>query len=243
LAGLFLFQNLGLRADLPPGRSAAPASSLSGQPAPEVRAADLKAVKDASEGAAKRASDALDEQARRLSRTAASLVELQAELKLQSQSSKGLDSSLAGLTVSLADLDKRVSALSQGAAAKEVDAASQAATLKKLGEDLAGLRNDLEGGAKQMRDGLAEIATLREDLKQRQARLDSLSDLLQVMKKDLDGNSEEIVELKQSVKRLEAAPAGPGAPEWWEQALTWKYLPAVAVGLSLVAVGLAAAHQ
>jgi septal ring factor EnvC (AmiA/AmiB activator) len=243
LAGLFLLRSLTLYADLPPGRTVAP--SLAVVPTPEVRASDLQAVRDAAEAAAKRASESLEDQARRLSRTAASLNDLQGELRTQAQSAKALDASIAGVGSTLSELDKRVAALSQSAATKDVDATAQAAKLKNLSDDLAALRQDLEGGGKKMREGLAEIAALREDLKQRQTRLDSLTELLAVMKKDVDSNSEEIVEVKQSLKgyQVAAAPQDKSAGDWWEQALEWKYLPALAVGLSVVAVGLAAAKR
>jgi chromosome segregation ATPase len=221
------------------------APSLAVVPTPEVRASDLQAVRDAAEAAAKRAAEGLEDQARRLSRTASSLSELQNELRTQVQSAKALDASIAGVGGTLSELDKRVAALGQAAATKDVDETAQAAKLKNLGDDLAALRLDLEGGSKKMREGLAEIQALREDLKQRQAKLDSLTDLLAVMKKDVDSNSEEIVEVKQSLKgyQVAQAPQDRSAGEWWEQALEWKYLPVLAVGLSAVAVGLAAAKQ
>src|SRR6185503_17979321 len=80
LAGLFLLRSLTLYAEVaPPGRTVAP--SLAVVPTPEVRASDLQAVRDAAEEAAKRASQGLEDQAHRLSRTAASLNEMQNELR------------------------------------------------------------------------------------------------------------------------------------------------------------------
>jgi chromosome segregation ATPase len=236
-------RSLTLYADAPPGRSVAP--SLAVMPTPEVRASDLQAIRELAEAAAKKAAQSLEDQAHRLSRTAASLNELQNELRTQAQSAKALDASIAGVGSTLGELDKRVAALGAAAATKDVDATAQAAKMKNLSDDLAALRQDLEGGSKKMREGLAEIAALREDLKQRQARLDSLTDLLAVMKKDVDNNSEEIVEVKQSLKGYQLAPAAQdkSAGEWWDQALEWKYLPALAVGLSAAALGLAAAHR
>jgi chromosome segregation ATPase len=240
LAGLFLFQPLALRADdLPPARSPLMGASPA---AVELHASDLKDLHDQLVGLVQ---DRVGDQAQRLSRTAEQLEDLKGELRSQAQSAKALDASLSSVGSTLGELDKRVAALGQAAAAKDVDAAGQAARLKGLSDDLSALRLQTDASAKAMRDGLADIATLREDLKQRQARLDSLSDLLAVMKKGVDENSEEIVEVKQSLKRLEQAPSPESmvSGDWWDQALQWKYLPALAVGLSAVALGVAATHQ
>jgi chromosome segregation ATPase len=226
---------------LPPARSAAPPSSVD----QVIHPSDLQAVREAAEAAVQRQAQQVDEQARRLSRTAESLNELQSELRTQAETAKALDSSVAGVNGTLSDLDKRVALLGQTAAAKDVDAAAQAAKLKNLGDDLAALQLSTASEAKQMKDGLADIAALREDLKQRQARLDSLTDLLAVIKKDVDANSEEIVEVKQSLKNYQPLPSTPAGDtaEWWDQSLQWKYLPAVAVVLSVVAIGVAATHK
>ena len=243
MAGLFLFRSLSYGDELPPARSAAPA--LLPTATPEVRAADLQAMRDAVAAKAREQAELLEDQAHRLSRTAASLEEMQRELRSQVQSAKALDNSLAGVGSSLSDLDKRVAALGQAAAVKDVDASTQAAKLKGLADDLAGLHEQMTGNVKQMKDGLAEIAALRDDLKQRQSKLDSLTDLLTVMKKDVDNNSEEIVEVKQGLQRLEPKLADKplASDDWWEQGVTWKYLPAVAVALSGVAIGIAASHK
>ena len=249
MAGLFCFQSLHLYAELPPARSpslgTAPAPSLNTvaapAPTPEVRLLDLQALRDESKALVKDQSARLEEQGRRLSRTAASMQDLEDEIRREAQASKALDASVAGLGSTLSTLDKRLAELKESSAAKDVDAVSQAAKLRALNDDLSALKQSYEGSAKVMRDGLAEIASLREDLKQRQARLDSLTDLLSVIKKDVDSNSEEIVEVKQTLKLYDQAQVKPAEDGgWWDQVLHWKYLPAVAVGLSAVAVGIAA---
>ena len=248
MAGLFLLRSLNLYGELPPARSPLAYPVAVPLPTPEVRASDLQAVKEAAEAAnslAKRASENLEDQAHRLSRTASSLNELQSELRTQAQSAKALDISIAGVGSSLGDLDKRVAALGQAAATKDVDASSQAAKLKLLSDEMVALRTESEGGSKQLRESLAEIAALRGDLKQRQAKLDSLTDLLTIMKKDVDNNNEEIVEVKQALKGYQTltAPQDKSASDWWEDVLGWKYLPVLAVGFSAVALGLAASKK
>lgn len=247
LAGLFCFQSLHLRADeLPPARSAAPAPLA--QATPEVRQADLKALRE--EQAANlreqndKLNDKLNEQARRLSRTASILDEVQAEVRADTQASKGLEASVAGLSAGIASLDKRFAAMREANAAKDIQSAAQATKLQGLSDDLGALKLAQEGGLRQLKEGLANIAALREDLKQRQSKLEGLADLLGVIKKDVDSNSEEIVEVKQALKLYEKAPeAKADGGEWWDQVLRWKYLPAVAVGLSVVAVGVAVSNR
>ncbi len=239
MAGLFLFRSSILFADdLPPARSPLMGAATSS----DVHASDLKDLHDQLVGLVQ---DQVGDQAHRLSKTAEQLDELQGELRTQAQTAKALDASLATAGSTLSELDRRVAALGQEAAAKDVYAAGQEAKLKGLSDDLTALRLQDEVSSKVMKDGLADIAALRDDLKQRQAKLDSLTDLLAVIKKDVDDNSEEIVEVKQSLKRLEQAPSPESmvSGDWWGQALQWKYLPAVAVGLSVIAVGVAASHQ
>jgi chromosome segregation ATPase len=243
LAGLFLLHSLSLYADLPPARSPLSATPVAA-PAPEVSASDLKDLHDKLLGAVQDQGERLGDEAHRLSRTAEQVEDLRGELRTQAQTAKALDVSLSSLGSSLSDLDKRVAVLSEAAAAKDVDAAGQSAKLKALSDDLGALHLQAEDNAKAMKDSLADLATLREDLKQRQGKLDSLTELLTVIKKDVDDNSEEIVEVKQSLARLQQAPTPAAMVEgdWWEAALQWKYLPALAVGLSVVAVGVAASR-
>jgi hypothetical protein len=59
----------------------------------------------------------------------------------------------------------------------------------------------------------------------------------------VETDDEELVELKQSVHRLEPDSSGGGNAAWWDGVATWKYLPAVATGLGVVAVGVAAFHH
>ncbi len=241
LAGLFCFQSLTLYAELPPARSAAPAPIAT----PEVRQSDLQLLRDDQAAQAKAQSAKLEEQAQRLDRASAAIVELQAQLKAATTATQSLQGSLTGVDSNLAAMNRRLGALNESSAAREAQGASQATKLQAVSDDLAAMKIGQEGAAKQMREGLADIAALREDLKQRQGKLDSLTDLLSVIKKDVDANSEEIVEVKQSLKLYDQAPAKAAdeSGEWWDQALRWKYLPAVAVGLSAVAVGVAVSNR
>lgn len=245
LAGLFCFQCLHLGADeLPPARSPLGGSKASLLD-PDALKADLSALREEQAAHTREHAELLEEQARRLSRTAATLQDLQIELRTGAQSAKALELSVSGLNAGISSLDKRLGALSEAAAAKDAENAAQAAKVKGLSEDLGSLKLLQESSMKQMKDGLAEVAALRDDLKQRQAMLASLTDLLNVIKKDVDSNSEEIVEVKQALKLYEKAPEKKAEDEgeWWDQALRWKYLPALAVGLSAVAVGLAATKR
>ena len=245
MAGLFCFQSLHLPADeLPPARSPLGGTKASLLDSDALKA-DLNALREEQAARTREHADLLEQQARRLSRTAATLQDLQAELRTEAQSAKALESSVTGLSSGISQLDKRLGSLSEAAAVKDAENAAQAAKLKGLSEDMGSLKLLQESSMKQMKDGLAEVAALRDDLKQRQAMLASLTDLLNVIKKDVDSNSEEIVEVKQALKLYEKAPEKKAEDEgeWWDQALRWKYLPAVAVTLSVVAVSLAASKR
>jgi septal ring factor EnvC (AmiA/AmiB activator) len=91
-----------------------------------------------------------------------------------------------------------------------------------------------------------DYAATRADLKDRTEKLQSLTELLSVLKKSVESNDEELVEVKQQLKQLQ--PKAPSAAsltdgDWWDQLVAWKYMPALAVGLSAVAVGFSVAHK
>jgi hypothetical protein len=237
LAGLFLFRSLPAAEAAPPARSVAPApTAVVAIPTPEVRAADLKALREQAEAR-------LDEQARQVSRTAALLDQLQGDIRQMGVTVKNQDSTLGSTGNIVQSLDRTLVELGRDLAAESSERKLQGAQVRDLSLGLKGLRDEMDLSARQMREGLADITALREDLKSRQSRLDSLTDLLAVMKRDLESNSEEIVEVKQALKALQAPKAPEAASgEWWDQLAGWKYLPAVAVTLSVVAVGMAASR-
>lgn len=109
--------------------------------------------------------------------------------------------------------------------------------LQSLGASLAGLQESLGTAGR-------ELAAAREDFRARSARLDSLDEWMGVLKKDLDGEREELVELRQALKRLDPGPgaAAPGS-QWWQQAASWRYLPALAAVLGGLALAVAASRR
>lgn len=242
LAGLVFFTVPLHAEDPPPGRHPAP-SAGSGQ---AISSADLQALKDSVESAARQHDERLQETARRLSRVAASVDEGAASLKAADEAQSRLQSAVEGLRSRLDSVEKKAQNLDEAAGRAAVGTQAQDTRLSAFAKDLSGLKQELSGSRESLDVGMKEFAATKAELKERSAKLESLSDLLSVMKRDVENNNEELVEVKQSLKRLEAAPvAGADADNaaWWDQALRWKYLPAVATGLSVVAVGVAAFHK
>lgn len=228
LAGLVLCAPLGAE-EAPPGRSIVPAEALA--PAREIEALRRKV---------EQFSQAFDErqqaQARQLSRSAAALDALQAERG-------GVQGALDGLRQRAGQLDERLKALEAGGARVASDLAGTDSRVSAAQKDLDALRRDLGDARDSLQGGLKDVGAARAELKERGEKLASLTDLLSAMKRELDSNNEELVELRLAVKSA-SAPARPqvGGSEWWDRALHWKYLPAVAVGLSAVAIGVAASR-
>lgn len=222
LAGLLLFQ-AGLAADeAPPARSIAPAAD----PLPVASQAELLRLQRSLE-------ELVAEQSRRLDQSSGSLK------SLQSQLNQGQDA-LDRARQSLADLAGRLQGLEQAQARAGVEAAAAGTRLEAQAKGLEQLRLQQNEDRVFLKNALKDLAATRDELQERSRKLSSLSDLLAVMKKDVESNHEELVEMKQTLRRFEPVAAQKSQAAWWEQALRWPYLPAVAVGLSLVAVGLAA---
>jgi uncharacterized coiled-coil protein SlyX len=160
----------------------------------------------------------------RLAELKASIQELQAGLQAQQ--------------VALASLEERLKARdeemqSQGQALQDLKAVSD----KQVG-DLSGLADSLDATLKRDSAAIKQMDDFEADFKDKRERLEGIADMLGALRKDLNDNSQEIVELKRSVK--EAPPentAGPGqSPSFWEQMNRWPYLSATALAVSIAAL-------
>jgi len=245
-AGLFFGVSLGAAEEMPT-RRVAPTSEPSPTATPEVRAEDLRLVKqdverlrsdlsatakmqEAASRVALKAEDeawrkALDAQGDALRRAAeAEAVASKAALQGLSDTARSLERSLLRLGQSLDALNTHVDTLDLGQ--------SQQAT------GLGSLRKDLELSEATTAKAREEMGSLKKELDARTRMLESLTDLLSVMRKDLETQGEEVVETKQELKKLQKGPEALSG-EWWEQVSAWRYWPAVAVVASGVAVGVA----
>lgn len=236
LAGLLLFQTRLWAVDAPPGRSIMPAD----ESAPGASQAELQSLQRRLDAVSLAAAQLADGQAQSLSRNAQVLARVDDSLRdlqgAQSRSQAALD----GVEQRLKDLNQRLQAVEQTQARSGSEAAVVGGRLDALDKGQATLRARLDDGDQQLKDALKRLDASRAEMATRGEKLASLTDLLSVMKQDQDNDHEELVELKQTLKRYEPSADAPEAGSWWDRALRWPYLPAVAVGLSLAAVGVAA---
>jgi chromosome segregation ATPase len=135
-------------------------------------------------------------------------------------------------------LERKSLGLDEAQASTAVSVAAGASQQQASAREIEALKQDVAANQDSLDAGLKELKATQDSL----TRLDSMEDLLGMVKRDVESNDEELVEVKQSLKRLEAPPSSENA-QWWDQMASWKYLPAVATGLGVVAVGIAAFHH
>jgi chromosome segregation ATPase len=232
-----------LRADdLPPARSVATAP----MPGQDARFKDLDARIGVMGSEQQALRSVADQQARRLSAVADAMDESVAALKAQAADAQRMDQRLAAAEQALAAAGVKLQALDLAQAKAAVDAGAQQSRVDAGLTDLSGMKAALGAIGDQVAAAAKDYAGTRADLKERTDRLQSLADLLAVLKQGQESNDEELVEVKQSLKRLETPPSVAASltdGAWWDQLLAWKYLPALATGLGIVAVGVSVAHK
>jgi hypothetical protein len=237
-----------VRADTPPdGRSVAPASmdndqglSPAAQAAPDFQAdlADQDARLRRLDSRMRDQDGRLQDQAIRLSGVAGALDNASDALVANAKAQERLETSLEGLRERVESLERKSLSLDEAQAATAVSAASGSAQELVLAQGLAALKQDLAANEENLAAGLKQLKSTQAAL----AKVDSMDELLGMVKRDEENNDEELVDVKQEVQRLEPAPTSESAA-WWDTAASWKYLPAVATGLGVVAVCVAAFHH
>jgi hypothetical protein len=243
LAAGFLLLAVPGRADdtIPPGRS------VSLTPASGADAAEVDALADQVDRLRGQALDEAarqDAQARTVSLCAQSLAGHEARLKELEGSSDKLERSMATAETSLAEALARLQAVEEAQSKAQVNASAESAKADAVAQDLATLKQNMASAQDSLQAGAKDLAATRAQMQDRSDRLESLSELLETLKKSQESNDEELVEVKQELKKLEPAPEPEGGNlQWWDQILTWRYMPAVAVGLGCVATGIALSHK
>ncbi len=134
-------------------------------------------------------------------------------------------------------LEGRQSALDESLAGVGVRLSREQARRRGLARDLAALSEEVQS----LRAGLARqsdrVSATQASLK----RLDALDQLLGLVQKDVQANDEELVGVQRELARLER-PDQEG-PAWWRALVGYKYLPVLATGLSVLALGLEASRR
>ncbi len=100
--------------------------------------------------------------------------------------------------------------------------------------------NDKAGKAeKDLALGLKRVEDLAESLELKGEKMTGLLDVVGTLKRDLRDLNADLVELKGDLKAMQNKGADDGELGWWSKASRWPYLPAVAAGLSAIALGIA----
>lgn len=156
------------------------------------------------------------------------LGELQGKLQAQSASLDGLAARLAQLTREMdgqrSGLGSRLDELK-----KQVD---------RQGTDLDGLGQKTDFSVKHVDLAVKNLQGLQDEIKEKRDSLSGITDLMAALKRDVDDNSSEIVDVKRELAGLDKE-GTPAAGNWWTQASRWPYLPLTAAVLSVTAIFLA----
>jgi hypothetical protein len=243
LAAGFLLLAAFARADdvVPPGRSVS-LTPVSGADAAVVSV--LGDQVDRLRAQAQAQAALLDAQVRAVRLSAETQSDQEARLKQLADGTARLDQGLSAAQGSLTQAQARLQAVEEAQAKTQVNASAESAQADGMARDLAALKQSMAVAQDSLQAGAKDLAATRVQMEDRSEKLDSLSELLETLKKSQESNDEELVEVKQALKRLEPAPDVDGGNlQWWDEILTWKYMPAVAVGLGCVATGIALAHK
>ncbi len=223
MAGLCLLGQL--RAEtpllLPPGRQV---TTPIPSPTPEVRAEDLKRLREHSD----EAQAAIDKRVRDLDQR------LSGAARVKDEDLRALRQTLEQSTVDLRAMDIRLGSLERGQKTHEE-------TLVLATKELSALSVNLKTARDELATALKQAQATQTELKARSDKLEDLVDLLGALRRDLNTNNEEIVDLRRQLKALDGKGTVEGSnAQWWDQALRWPYLPALATGLAAIAIGVAA---
>jgi uncharacterized phage infection (PIP) family protein YhgE len=242
LAAGFLLLAALARADdaVPPGRSIS-LTPVSGADAAVVSALgdQVGRLRDQAQAQA----SLLDAQVRALRLSAETQADQEARLKQLADGAARLDQGLSAAQGSLTQALARLQAVEEAQSKFQVNASAESAQSDGMARDLAALKQSMAAAQDSLQAGAKDLAATRAEMQARADKLDSLSELLETLKKSQESNDEELVEVKQALKKLEPSPDADGNLQWWDQVLTWRYMPAVAVGLGCVATGIALSHK
>lgn len=157
------------------------------------------------------------------------LAELQG--KLQSQSS-----ALDGLSARLAQLTREMDGQRSGLGTRLDELKKQ---VDRQGTDLDSLGEKTDFSVKHVDLAVKNLEGLHDELKEKRDSLSGITDLMAALKRDVDDNSSEIVDVKRGLAGLDKEAGSSAAGNWWTQASRWPYLPLTAAVLSVTAIFLA----
>jgi Rad3-related DNA helicase len=160
---------------------------------------------------------------------------LQADLETQRAAMASLEESLKARDQAV---DGSLRELRQGQEGQDQALQELKAVSDKQVGDLNGLADSLDATLKRNSAALKQMDDFVADFKDKRERLEGIADLLGALRKDLNDNSQEIVELKRSVKPpAPETTAGPSpSPSFLEQMTGWPYLSATALAVAIAAL-------
>lgn len=205
----------------PPGRQV---STPLPSPTPEVRAEELKRLRESTEQAQALLERRIHDIDQRVSGAA----------RVKDDDLRALRASLDQASESLRGFELRLGALERGQ--KE-----QGEGLQLARKDLVELSAALQTAREELGAARKKVDANQVELKARADKLEDLVDLLGALRRDLNANNEEIVDLRRQIGALDGKSQPQGSNgQWWDEALRWPYMPVVATGLAAIALGVAA---
>ena len=146
---------------------------------------------------------------------------------------EGLASSLARLNA----MDNEIAALSKA----QLEQGAEPADERK---GLGALTDAMEANQKKSEDSLKKVQDISDDLQRKGERMESVLDLMNTLKRDVNDNAHEIADIKSELEKIEERTrVKSDNSDWWDQVVSWHYLPLTAVILGAVAIGVAASQK
>jgi uncharacterized membrane protein YdfJ with MMPL/SSD domain len=152
--------------------------------------------------------------------------------QLEAARKKNDDDNASAMT-RLNALDEKISALGK-------TGLDQGASLTDQKKDLTALRESQAASEKKFADSLKKAEEISENLERKGARMENLLDLMNTLKRDVNDNSHEIADMKGALEKIEARThVKADDSDWWEQIVSWRYLPLAGALLGGIALGVA----
>jgi len=176
-------------------------------------------------------------------------VKIDEDLKLEAQrlASKGaedtadLRSRIDSLRLRIEQNEKDLADSQRQRAGLEVQLKEALDAQGRQADQIKGLSEKAGKAEKDLGLGLKRVEDLADSLESKGEKMTGLLDIVGTLKRDLRDLNADMVEMKGDLKAMQAKGNEDDNTSWWAKASRWPYLPAVAAGLSALALGMAIA--